>query len=352
MPIRTMLLILCVLGLAFVSHANVIGGEQRIIGPRPMPHPDPISEALGAARVLPSITHGGVQIYPVTLSHGQYSPTRLLPLHEAFRRGVIEVREADRMDQYRLYVRNYGQVPVYGQGGDFFQGGQQDRFSRKDFIVPPGGEWMPVDVYCAERGRSSGPSQLFDPRLTLGTPRLRGMVIAGAQGEVWDEIGRLRRSVPGIDDRSSSYGAVIESQAVRDELEAPEALIARDSMPDDAVGVVCLVNGRTPGLDVYGDQDLFEAMWPAVLDSYLTEAARLGPVRTVQGSILDAREALQRTAEADRRQVTSVGLGETWMLDGRGTAVGGALTFDGRLVHIAMVSSMPEIHFQPEVFQR
>jgi len=335
-------LLLSLATLILPSSANVIGrpadngfepeGDRRV--PR-----DPIGHFIGRAMVQQSISDGPVQFFPIDASPDVLLTAYVSTLAEAYGRGDIEIREIHRMDQFSLMLRNDGHSPVFAQGGDFFGGGgYQNRFSQFSFLAPPG-ETIRVSVFCAEKGRNAGESDVFGWMGALGSPTLRGLAVGGNQQQVWDEIESVQRAFPERKERGTSYGTVVQDEGVRTRLDAMAGAAVRGRVTGPSrVGVVCAINGRIVGVDVYGSPRLFEAMWPKLLNSYLVEAVRSGPSKDGWVSTEDAADAVASLASARRRPVPSIGLGETYILDGRGPAAGQALTWEGYVVHVSMVS--------------
>ncbi|HQK93798.1 MAG TPA: hypothetical protein PLD23_09860 [Armatimonadota bacterium] len=327
------------------SSANVIGQathgsvEPDDLGQLPR---DPISYFITHAMVQQSISDGPIQFFPIDAPPEVLLTAYVSTLAEAYGRGEIEIREIHRMDQFSLMLRNDGRSPVFAQGGDFFGGGgYQNRFSQFSFLAPPG-ETIRVSVFCAEKGRNTGESDVFGWMDALGSPTLRGLAVRGNQQQVWDEIESVQRAFPERQQRGTSYGTVVQDEKVQARLDAMAgaALRGRATGPS-RVGMVCAISGRIAGVDVYGSPRLFEAMWPKLLNSYLIEAVRSGFSNDGWVSTDEAAGALASVASARRRPVPSIGLGETYVLDGRGPVAGQALTWEGHLVHASMVSMGP-----------
>jgi len=342
---RTLLaaaLTLAVLALAGPGHTNIIGGgAPRIAPPGPMPPGfDPIDMVLDNVRVLPSVSDGWVQFFPLTAPGDVHLRRRLMTLHDAFAQGKIRLLETGPGDQFWVSLANVGEDPVFGQGGQFMGGGGQDRFNRMSFIAPPGGEPIRLAVYCAERGRWGGESDEFGWIGALAPPRLRGMAGSASQEDVWGEIEEVQRAFPERLPDTTSYGAIARSRRVDGRLDELRGRAVRGRVTGaDRIGVVCAVDGRIVGVDIYGNPGLFTSMWPQLLNSYLIEAIRMGSGDERSATSADARRAIESIRDARRRAVRSIGMGDTFELSVGRDATGAALTLDGRLVHLSAVST-------------
>lgn len=227
----------------------------------------------------------------------------------------------------QLVLINRGAKPLVLLAGEVLTGGKQDRIIAKDRIVAPGGEPLPLDVFCVERGRWAGASSQFAASKLMAHPSVREKAaVDQKQHEVWAAVrsGSTHRSAdaagasapaaaPVISERalgrviadeahSESYARVYQASRVGQSVEAFADELARrfaratsGLKPERVVGVVVAYGGEVAWADLFATPALFERYWPKLLRSYAVEA--LARPRSIERATLDdAREFLQPLA--------------------------------------------------------
>jgi hypothetical protein len=85
--------------------------------------------------------------------------------HSAVRHGQHQEQQEASVNQLVLVYR--GQKQLLLLAGELVQGGDQDRIISQDRIVPPGGEALPLDVFCVEQGRWSSGEEFASGRMMV-----------------------------------------------------------------------------------------------------------------------------------------------------------------------------------------
>lgn len=305
-------------------------------------NPTPPGKGEGEWRLLEPISYENLTVFPVAAS-SQRDTSGFQTLEEGLSSGNVLVQEQgtdtmirDRGDGPRPVVRNYGgpsvnQLVLVNRGkrplillaGELVSGGKQDRVIAKDRIVPPGGEPLPLEVFCVEHGRWSAGSK-FTSASTIVHPSVREQAaVAQKQTSVWDSVmsgTTAARSaspngapaaaprVPAAefsaaiseDAPTQSYSKIYESRRVAPSVESMVNEVARRFRRETAglkgervVGVVIAYGGEVAWSDIFASGDLFDQYWGKLLRSYAVEAVARPTLRD-KPSMDDAQEFLQR----------------------------------------------------------
>jgi hypothetical protein len=335
------------LGNSFIGFATlgigVLGFLWSASAPATPPsNPTPPGKGDGEWRLLEPISYENLTVFPVASSSDR-DTSGFQTLEEGLASGNVVVQEQgadaiirDRGDGVRPVVRNYGgpsvnqlvlvnrgKRPVILLAGELVSGGKQDRIIAKDRIVPPGGEPLPLDVFCVEHGRWSAGSK-FTSAATIVHPSVREQAaVTQQQTSVWDSVTKgttAARSaspngaaapaprVPAAelsaviaeDAPTQSYSKIYESRRVAPSVDAVVNEVARRFRRETAglkgervVGVVVAYGGEVAWSDIFASGDLFDQYWGKLLRSYAVEAVARPTLRE-KVSMEDAQEFLQR----------------------------------------------------------
>ena len=293
-------------------------------------------------RLLEPICYENLTVFPV-VSSSDKDTSSFQTLEEGLSSGNVVVREQgtetmmrDRGDGVRPVVRNSGgpsvnqlvlvnrsKRPVILLAGELVSGGKQDRIIAKDRIVPPGGEPLPLDVFCVEHGRWSAGSK-FTSAATIVHPSVREQAAVNQeQTSVWDSVTRgttaartasssgVAAPAPQVpskalsaviaeDAPTQSYSKIYESRRVAPSVDAMVNEVARRFRRETSglkgervVGVVIAYGGEVAWSDIFASGDLFDQYWGKLLRSYAVEAVARPTLRE-KASSEDAQEFLQR----------------------------------------------------------
>ncbi len=299
------------------------------------------------------IVHGNLALFPVT-ADAQHETSGYLTLEEGLRSGEVEVTElgaamirhrpgTSRPDQAqvnKLVLINHSKRPLILLAGEIVTGGKQDRVISKDRIIPPGGDPLPLNVFCVEPGRWHGASAAFTGKSFMAAPNVREKAsVAKNQQEVWNATAETRTGVAEtVTVTGAAGGGGGSARAAHRELEpsssyaqmeaSPEIKRRLDSANDDlqqryeqslkgalrgknVVGVVVAINGDVVWADLFADGDLFQRYWPKLLRSYIVEAMSGERAVRPTPSVAEAERFL---SEQEGKQVIEVEPGEYRLL--------------------------------------
>ena len=276
-------------------------------------------QALNGYKVLPTITRGNLEIFPVVGVRSQ-DTSQLMTLDEGVRSGEVIVTEAgdDRglvrpgqivpprrrgAEVNRLVLYNNSNRPLLLLAGEIVTGGKQDRVIGADRIVPPKSGPIDVGVFCVEPGRWVVSTDKFGSMQSqMAQPSVRTPAMAAKdQRAVWDNVGVANRRMAenagaagGVVGGVTSYAKVFASAPVQEKLASyggteDERMLISKLRSLRAVGVVVAINGRVIWADIFASTELLSSYWPKLYKSYVAEAITSG--RYVQMQDLTEHDA-------------------------------------------------------------
>lgn len=202
---------------------------------------------------------------------------------------ITERKQFGRNDEAwynALTVQNKTEDTVFLMSGDVVTGGNQDRVIAYDDVVLPG-TVKNIDVFCVEHGRSSyyDPSApdsekkvaAFRGYYNVASPQVRKAVHSGNQQGVWDAVASVT-SANGATSHTKTYAALETENEKKAKREAYLRFFDGKftDMPN-VVGMVAVCNGKVVGVDIFGNSDLFQRQYKALLHGYAAEAATAEP---------------------------------------------------------------------------
>jgi hypothetical protein len=303
----------------------------------------PPGKGAGEWRLLEPVTYENLTVFPV-VSSSEHDTGSFLTLEEGLAKGEVLVQEQGaetfvrERDGSRPVARTFGgpsvnqlvlvnrsKRPLLLLAGELVSGGKQDRIIAKDRIVAPGGESLPLDVFCVEHGRWSAGSQ-FTSANTIVHPSVREKAaVDQKQSEVWAYVtggSTAGRAAAGpaapapaaaprvsadtlsetvqVEAPTQSYTKIYESKRVAPSVDAMVREVQRrfrhatsGLKGERVVGVVIAYGGEVAWSDIFASGELFEQYWGKLLRSYAVEAVARPTLRE-KASQEDAEEFLQR----------------------------------------------------------
>ena len=230
----------------------------------------------------------------------------------------------------QLVLVNRGKRPLLLLAGEVVSGGKQDRIIGKDRIVPPGGEPLPLDVFCVEHGRWTGGSEQFSAANTIVHPTVREKAAVDQdQSKVWAAVRGDAAAAGGLvggvgsganagppastpmvsaDALSHVIASSAPTQSYREIYQSSPVGVSVETFAQEierrfnratsglkgerVVGVIVAYGGEVAWGDVFASSDLFNAYWDKLLRSYVVEAVTR-PATTEKASVDDARDFLR-----------------------------------------------------------
>lgn len=251
---------------------------------------------------------------------------------------ITEVSEVGHVPE--LAFINLTEKPILLLDGEELIGAKQNRVLNVTILVP-GNTRLVIPVSCVEMGRWARTSYEFasSDRTLYARARAAKMDQVSAsmrssgmrhadQGAIWDDIAvkmQGMRTESGTQAMSDIYEG---SQARLMDYERGFHAVARQ------VGGVFAIGGRIVGLECFDAQHVFAAYLPKLVKSYALDAIEAAWQAPAANPDEDARNLLGQLSGAAQERYQATGLGEDVRLTGEGIS-GGALEYDGKLIHLA-----------------
>jgi len=291
---------------------------------------DPLSWVAERSVVLPPWHHGNLTIFPVRLPEWP-AWSDVMTMDEAMSRGVLAISETGSVSE--VWAQNRAGTPIYMMGGEMIGGAKQDRMLRDDVLLP-GHSRSRIPVYCVEHGRWVGAAEFRSQRSVVAAPLRMTARAERSQQRVWESVAKAQADL-GVRAPSGAFAKVYEDAEVQKKARAYvdelKPLIQRER---DVCGVIVVSGGEFIVADIFHDEEVFERLWPKLLDSYAVSALQVGRRGDVW-TIEDARRLLRRILSMRRSHQSTPGVGELLELQGAGM-MGQALLWKQSVVHLEL----------------
>lgn len=304
-----------------------------------------INEMLGEVTVDRPLTHLNLSVFPL-LSDAANDPEYRV-LDQALRDGCARVTEVDERGSVpELRFRNDCEHPVLLLDGEELVGAKQNRILNVSVLAPAGTELL-IPVSCVEAGRWHRESASFAPsdRAYYASGRASKMRSVSEslrstrsrrsnQAEVWADIAAKSERLAV---RSGTEAAAAMYEAHQAHI---DGFLAAFPVLEHQAGAIFAINGRLTGLDLFDNPQTWRLLCRKLLQSYAldaidAEAANNPPPEP--GAIVGFLDSIE---EARVERFPGVGQGDDLRLSGA-TLTGGALEFDGRVIHLCAFAIEP-----------
>ena len=156
-----------------------------------------------------------------------------------------------------------------------------------------------------------------------------------AQGDVWD----------GVQEFLDGTATPSETAAMADAFEQHKSkldwLVGDVQCPDDAVGVIALIDGWFAALDLFDAPATIQQYWPRLLIGYAADAVTRSGRSTKTSSAQDVTAILERIQCVECVVCPGVDLGEDWRFEVP-DLVGSALVVNDTAVHLSAFPNEPD----------
>lgn len=302
-----------------------------------------VADALANIRVGDPVSFRNLDCFPLySPENGAAEYVTLDEALEARTARITEVSDEGSVPDLKLF--NEGDNPVFLLDGEELIGAKQDRVLNLS-ILAPSKDAITIPVSCVEQGRwnyrssefsSSGRTQYSRGRANRAMFVSDSMAESGSrranQSETWNSIEKkLARMAVASDTRSMSD--IYESH-----IRQVEEYVEHFSGQANQVGAVFAIDGDVVGLDLFDNSSTFEKLLPKILKGYALDAVETSDTSEHSTNPASAHHFLESLKAERTRSFDAVGLGTDIRIESPRMS-GGALAFDGKLVHFAAFMS-------------
>lgn len=229
----------------------------------------------GEHQVEAPIASGNISLYPITLASISAEPRmpadEIISIEDAKKNNAIDIREGGSMDN-SVSVTNKGSKKILLMTGELLIGGHQDRVVAQDTLVAPG-QTVDVPVFCVEKERSTGPTDVFQPALTSVPTSVKIAAIGGDQESVWGNVDGFNLSA-GTLGAAKTVNQGLSAVKVKSRIDADFGpLWEKLTANPQTVGAVLVIDGKIKSLELFGDHQVFRGGMPTILRGALSESA-------------------------------------------------------------------------------
>lgn len=297
-------------------------------------------------RVGKGFARHNLTVFPIYSEHD--TPAAYLPVGIAIREGLGKVTEISEGGSVpKLAIDNNGNLPILIIDGEELIGARQNRIANIT-ILAPANKTIPIPVSCVERGRWGYQNQGSAAREFTDSPQVmhhearyrksidvsESLFMHGAKMAIADQMSVWQS----ISDVQMKMGFISPTQAMSDVYEHSKTRIddyLADVTPEKGqVGAIFAINGKAVGVELFDSSDTFATYLPKILRSYALGALSSSEGKAKRADDVEASRLLDSILDLDAKSFPAQGLGEDLRIESD-SITGGALTQDGKLVHLA-----------------
>jgi hypothetical protein len=312
-----------------------------------------LKDVTPGVRIGAPIERQNLSIFPLFTNDVVHTP-RYATVGNALRTGSAKITEISEGGSVpTLALENLTDIPVLIIDGEELLGARQNRISNLT-VLAPGKHTLPLPVSCVERGRWSYRSREFaespdimyrEARAKKARAVSRNLAASGQrvsdQGEVWGDIDALSSKL-GFNSPTSAMQDVYQSRRTTIEEYLTDVTVA-----DGQVGAIFAINGAPAGLELFDSPETLRTYLPKILRSYALDALSNQTVTVAKTEDAEAALLLDSILELEAKSFPALGLGQDLRIDSPEIS-GGALTHDGRLIHLAAFqTTLPQPAIDP-----
>lgn len=289
----------------------------------------------------PPVTSKNLRLVPLLRDDGAEPSIDYALASEAFDRGDLNVSEVHEEGVVaELLAVSTAKISILLIDGEELVGAKQNRILNTDVLLRARGK-AKIPVSCVERGRwradrpdfapgGHSPSSLRARKSRSVSRSLREENAARSdQGAVWEDVDGLLACMGATSDTDAMAAAFEQRRGDLD------AVVRNLPYPEDAVGVVALIDGEFAALDLFDRPRTLKAIWRRLVTGYAADAFAGRKSRTPGPGVDNAMPMLGKLAAVECDVFPGVDLGSDWRFDSPKFA-GSALTLEGRAVHLSV----------------
>jgi len=301
-----------------------------------------LEQAIAGIKVGEATVYGGLAVFP--LIGGNPGKRDYFTLTEAFQKKGIDIAEVSEGGSVpELKLKNNLDKDVFAADGEALLGAKQNRVLNSSIYVKAGDE-VRIPVSCVEAGRwryqrrdfqASENSEFVASRAAKMGSVAASLKVSGwdrqsDQGEVWHQVAAKREYFQ-ANAPTGSMGDVYK--AARPSL---DEYLKHIRVQPNQVGLACAIDGRTAGIEMFENTDVFNQFFHKLVRAYAAEVVNDDKIATMVPDRGALTQLLGKVAHLKCEEYEAVGSGKELRFK-TGKLNGSALEVDGRLLHMVLL---------------
>ena len=230
----------------------------------------------GVVAIAKPITFNKISLFIISPARKDTKkPQEFITLKEGLAKRVVTVSEKESATVGTLRVINHSDKPLFIQGGDVVEGGQQDRTIPVSLVIQPR-TTVDVPSLCVEPSRWTGASQFTKSNTYSCSNAMRLAILRRDQGGVWEQVRQIKGKAEEITKQTSSTSSFTEEitngQMRKASNEYEKTFTKLVEQYPDALGIAYVLNGEIYAIEFFQNHLLFNKAYPKLIKAYAREA--------------------------------------------------------------------------------
>ena len=302
------------------------------------------NKLIPAFSVQAPIIYQNLAIFPVKLQEGS-KKLNLLTLDEAMKREYLVIKEVQDGQVNTVELENISDSWIFLLSGEIIAGAKQNRMIGKDTLIPPKSGKIKEQVFCVEHGRWVHESEKFGSNeVNCNMDVRQAAKQTNDQGTVWNKVSENTK-ISGKANPTGKFDVIYEDKEIQKKIDEYMKTFSNLTKENkDMTGVAVVIGSEITGVDIFGDRDLFEKLWPKLLKSYITDALTREKIEKPAIKDKDIEKFLNKAKEAKIEKDTSSVAGTRLDFSSKEVVGGIILDKNENIVHYVQFPYKEEIN--------
>jgi len=292
------------------------------------------------------MVYQNLAIFPLKLQEGS-KQLNLLTLDEAIKREYIVIKEVADGQVNTVELENISDSWIFLLSGEIIAGAKQNRMIGKDTLIPPKSGKIKEQVFCVEHGRWVHESEKFGSNeVNCNMDVRQAAKQTGDQSTVWNKVSENTK-ISNKENPTGKFDVIYEDKDIQKKIDEYMKTFSNLTKENkDMTGVAVVIGSEIKGVDVFGDRDLFEKLWPKLLKSYITDALTKEKVEKPAIKEKDIENFLNKAKEVKTEKDASAVAGTRLDFSSKEVVGGFIMDKNGNMVHYVQFPYREEIKIQ------
>ncbi len=294
------------------------------------------------------MVYQNLAIFPLKLQEGS-KKLNLLTLDEAMKREYIVIKEVADGQVNTVELENISNSWIFLLSGEIIAGAKQNRMIGKDTLIPPKSRKIKEQVFCVEHGRWVHESEKFGSNeVNCNMDVRQAAKQTGDQSTVWNKVSENTK-ISNKENPTGKFDVIYEDKNIQKKIDEYMKTFSNLTKENkDMTGVAVVIGSEIKGVDVFGDRDLFEKLWPKLLKSYITDALTKEKIEKPSIKQKNIESFLNKVKEAKIEKDSSAVAGTRLDFSSKEIVGGFILDKKGNMIHYVQFPYREEINRQQQ----